>query len=421
MIRPTKRPGGILSRPFKLYISLLVLLALIGFKQIKFNSPAREIAAAHSNDCNDIVLSILSREKSEASIPFSQKKLLETPELRHFRFQQSIWNKVLGTREFNSFDENEYFRMLEIFKDERQSPDLLKINPVSIEHKLALIESLEVRYVLSTNHPGIQQEIEKLNAYKLRKLQKLLKKFDLSKKTTRENLEEFSSEFFMIIRGAPISVLDYFSVNKTKAMNERLFRTLEEDMLVRGLKNTLERIPESNLETSLAKAQAFVKKIRKYKAWRLLALPYDLPWIDRVKVSDELLEKILLDGLDAHQSELIVELKKQNAIDHYDRFRKVYRPIAYGAGVVFYYHKYQNYQKEADEKEEEENEEAKARFLNEFKKLSEAIHSGAAKEKSDEDIKEEQFQRVLNSFREKYHSEPTAEEYRELRKKIFGA
>jgi len=393
---------------------------LIGFKQLKFNSPAREIAAARSNDCNDIVLSIMAREKTEVSLPFSQKKLLDTPELRHFRFQQSIWNKILATREFNSFDENEYFRMLEIYKDERQSPNLLKINPVTIEHKLALIESLEVRYVLSADHPGIQQELEKLNAYKLRKLQKLLKKFDLSKKTTRENLEEFSTDFFMILRGSPVSVLDYFSMNKTKAMNERLFRTLEEDMLVRGLKDTLERIPESNLETSLEKAQAFVKNVRKYKAWRLLALPYDLPWIDRVKISDDLLENILLDGLDAHQSELIVELKNQNAIDHYERFRKVYRPIAFGTGLVFYYNKFQKLKEEAQAKEDEENEKAKSRFMEEFRKLSEAIHSGAIKEKNDDDFKEDQFQRVLNSFKEKYHSDPTAEEYKELRKKIFG-
>jgi len=362
----------------------------------------------------------MAREKTEVSLPFSQKKLLDTPELRHFRFQQSIWNKILATREFNSFDENEYFRMLEIYKDERQSPNLLKINPVTIEHKLALIESLEVRYVLSADHPGIQQELEKLNAYKLRKLQKLLKKFDLSKKTTRENLEEFSTDFFMILRGSPVSVLDYFSMNKTKAMNERLFRTLEEDMLVRGLKDTLERIPESNLETSLEKAQAFVKNVRKYKAWRLLALPYDLPWIDRVKISDDLLENILLDGLDAHQSELIVELKNQNAIDHYERFRKVYRPIAFGTGLVFYYNKFQKLKEEAQAKEDEENEKAKSRFMEEFRKLSEAIHSGAIKEKNDDDFKEDQFQRVLNSFKEKYHSDPTAEEYKELRKKIFG-
>lgn len=393
---------------------------MIGFKQFKLNSPAREIASARSNDCNDIVLSIMARGKTEVGLPFSQKKLLDTPELRHFRFQQSIWNKILATREFNSFDENEYFRMLEIYKDERQSPNLLKINPATIEHKLALIESLEVRYVLSAEHPGIQQELEKLNAYKLRKLQKLLKKFDLSKKTTRENLEEFSTDFFMIIRGSPVSVLDYFSVNKTKAMNERLFRTLEEDMLVRGLKDTLERIPESNLETSLEKAQVFVKNVRKYKAWRLLALPYDLPWIDRVKISDDLLENILLDGLDAHQSELIVELKNQNAIDHYERFRKVYRPIAFGTGLVFYYNKFQKLKEEAQAKEDEENEKAKSRFMEEFRKLSEAIHSGAIKEKNDDDFKEDQFQRVLNSFKEKYHSDPTAEEYKELRKKIFG-
>lgn len=397
---------------------MLALVALLGLQVDRQFKGRREIAS----DCNEAFTSIIRRQiPASAELNSFQ---IESPEIRHFQFAKTLWNKILGSKDFETFDENEYFRLLEIYKDERQTGNLLSPRPSGIEGKLALIEAIHLRMGNSFSHPAIMSEIENLNAYKLRKLQKLLKNFDLSKKLTRNHLEEFSAEFFLILKGPPVSVFDTLSRNKTKKMEERLFRVLQEDLLIKGLKGTLERIPESESVSRLDSARLFVKKVMKHKAWRLLALPYDLPWIDRVKISDELLEKILLDGLDAHHSDLIVELKRQNAIDHYDRFRKVYRPVAFGVGFTYYYTTYQkmleDQQKKKTLEEDEANEKAKKAFMEEFEKLSEAINSGVSREKTDEDIKEEQFQRVLKSFKEQYKEDPTPEEYMELRKKIFN-
>lgn len=405
-----------LIRPFKIYLSILLVLALFGLKEGRLESLSfsgnREIAS----DCVDAVGAIIRREvPQDVEVKLSQK---EEWALKHYRFKNNIWNKILNPREFDSFDENEYFRLLEIYKDERQSPDLLKMSPLKIEQKLALIEAIQMRFSSFHNLPTIQDEIENLNSFKLKKLAKLLKKFNLSKKLTRENLEEFSSDFFLIIKGPPVSLLDYLILNKSERMNQRMFRVLQEDMLLRGLKGTLERIPEEIDETAMEKARLYIKRVMKYKVWRYLVMPYDLPWVEQVKVSDELLEKILNDGLDAHQSELIVELKNQNAIDHYERFRKVYRPVAFGVGFYYYYTKYQ---KTLVSEEDKNDEEAKKQFLNDFKKLSEAIGSGNAKVKTEDEIKEEQFQRVIKSFKDRYHEDPTPQEYQELRKKIFGS
>ena len=343
--------------------------------------------------------------------------MLDSPTIKHYRLRNTLWSKLFSAPEFESFNENEYFRLLEIYKDERQTQDLLAIAPSSIEEKLALIESIQSRWASFPAAPSLQDEIESLNTFKLRKLEKLLKNFDLSKKTTRESLQEFSTDFFLILKGAPVSVLDYFAINKTKRMNERLFRVLQEDMLVRGLRGSLERIPEADFESNLEMATYMVKKIMNYKMWRLLVMPYDLPLMDQIKISETLMEKILLDGLDAHQSELIIELKRQNAIDHYERFRKAYRPVAFGVGFYFYYKKYEK----THSAEDQETEADKKKFLDDFKKLADSISAVDTKMKTDDEIKEEQFQRVLKSFNEKYHEAPTSEEYRELRKKIFGS
>lgn len=407
-------PGGYLIRPFKIYLTILSLLALFGFRQSLHFTGTREIAS----DCNEAVGAIIRHEiPREVENQLTQKEALE---LKHFKFKNTIWNRILSAREFESFDANEYFRLLEIYKDNRQTSDLLHMNPTSIEQKLALIEAIQSRFAYFQKLPSVQDEIENLNVYKLRKLQKLLKKFDLSKKITRESLGDFSSEFFLILKGPPPSLLEFFLMNKTEKMNQRMFRVLQEDLLVRGLKGAVERIPEKDFAGNAEKAKYYIHRVMKYKAWRYLVIPYDLPWIDRIKVSDELLEKILLDGMDAHQSELIIELKNQNAIDSYEQFRKVYRPVAFGVGFYFYYSKYQKKQEEADQEEEKNNDEAKKKFLEDFKKLADSINAADTKVKTDDEIKEEQFQRVLKNFKDRYHEDPSPEEYKDLRRKIFG-
>ena len=156
----------------------------------------------------------------------------------------------------------------------------------------------------------------------------------------------------------------------------------------------------------------------KFKVWRILVFPYDLPWVDRVKISDELLEKIFIDGLDAHKNELMIELKNQNLIDDYERLRRVYRPVAFGIGFYFYYQKFQG---DLKKQEDKNNEEEKKKFMDAFKKLVSSIKNETdSREKTDIELKDEQFARVLQSFKDRYNADPTPEEYNELKQKIYG-
>lgn len=388
-----------------------MLLTLWGLKQSYQFSGQRAVAS----DCTDMATTIIQHSIPEEVLLAQSKQ--SAIQLEHYRFKNSIWNKILMVREFEHFDENEYFRLLEIYKDSSGSENkLMAMNPVGIEQKLALIEAIQLKFSHFEKLPSVQDEIQNLNSYKLKKLERLMKSFDLNSKVTRENIEAFSSEFFLILKGPPLSLLDYFTKNKTARMNERMLRVLQEDMLIRGLKGTLERIPLRANYTATESARHYIKKVMKYKAWRILVLPYDLPWVDRIKISDELLEGILVDGLNKHDHELVAELKRQNLIDHYERFRKVYRPVAYGVGFYFYYQKFQELMAEAQEKEDAQNEEAKKIMLEYFHKLSKVL----ALEKSDQDLKEMQFQQVLQSYKDRYQQEPTSEEHQELRQKFFG-
>ena len=64
-------------------------------------------------------------------------------------------------------------------------------------------------------------------------------------------------------------------------------------------------------------------------------MPYDLPWLEKVNIPEALLENIMINGLESHDKELIAYFQKQNMIDHYERFRKVYKPIVLSGPKIF--------------------------------------------------------------------------------------
>ena len=69
---------------------------------------------------------------------------------------------------------------------------------------------------------------------------------------------------------------------------------------------------------------------------------------------------------------------------------------------------------------DEEQEEEKKEFLHEFENLSESIIEANKKPlKTELDLKEEQFDRVIKAYRVEYKSEPSEEEIKNLRLKIF--
>lgn len=390
-------------------ISLFGLWSSKNLQALK--TPERSIAS----DCNSIVSEIISPLAQEER----QLRVLaaNTQNEKLFKLRNTIWNKIMGPHDFENFNDQEYFRWTEIYKD--GNDEFSNINPVSIEQKMALIEVVNMRLIQTPLYAerNLTEEAQRLNLLKLKKLQSHMRKFNLASKFTRDDLNSFAADLMIILKGPSITLIDYFTLNKTARMNARLMRMVQEDILLMGLKGMVERIPEKNSYTRLEHGQYNVKRFFQHKLWKYLAVPYDLPWIERVNIPDELLEKIMIDGLAAHDHELIDYLKKQNMIDHYERFRKVYKPIAFAIGFYFYFDKYNI---EENAKTNDSQEEEKAKFIDFFKALSDKVFEETATvEKSEMDLKEEQYKRMLETYRKKYKEEPSKKIIEEMRAKIF--
>lgn len=370
---------------------------------------------ASEADCKDAALELLGPTARAERLKHKEENS-EAVEL--FKLKNSIWNKIITSKDFENFNDEAYFHWMELYKDE--SSDLWQINPVSVEQKMALIEVINSKLIpLSLGEDRkLTADIEKLSAYKLRILQTHMQDFDLSSKITRTDIESFASDLMIILKGPPVSLMDYFTANKTVRMNERMMRTLQEDMLLMGLRGMVDRIPEKVSYTKLEKSKYMVQNFFQLKMWKYLVIPYDLPWIERVKIPDELLEKILIDGLRAHEQELIVHLRNQGMIDHYERFRKVYKPLAFSLGFYFYYEKFKT--KLNGELTENQDKE-RLRVVNDFKNLAKNIlNYSEAPEVTEDSLKDEQFKRLLKSYKDKYNSDPTSKEYEDLHKQVYG-
>ena len=370
----------------------------------------RAIATIKTGACNEAILELILAR------PVRAEKY--TKALRDYQTKNSLWNKILSAKDFEQFDEVIYFRTLQIYSNEK---DISLITPISIEEKMALIEIIQNRYAYFLGIPSLQDELVTLNTKKMHKIISLMKSFDPSSRVTRENLESFTSELFLILKGPPVGLLEYFTENKTALMNKRLYRVMQEELLLKGLKSVVYQFPEKTRYNLIEKAKLHIYRIARFKLWRYASLPLDLPFIDQIKLSDELLEKILLDGVDAHSEELITLFRKNNMIDNYERFRKVFRTVAFATAFSFFYQG----EKERRENEEKERakreEEKKQEFLEDFKKIAETITSNSVtKELSEKELKDQQFKRNLEKFKAKYHEAPTAQELEEMRKKIYG-
>ncbi len=230
---------------------------------------------------------------------------------------------------------------MEIYKD--SIGPLSSINPIKIEQKMALIEVINKRLLHSVYLTDKNQTEEglKLNSYKLAKLQNHMENFDVSIQPSQNDIHNFASDLTIMLKNPPASLMDYFINNKTAKMNVSLIKMLQEDLLLIGLKGVIDRIPDKNHETDFKQAKLIIKTYFQHKIWKSSILSYDLPWLEKVNIPESMLEKIIINGLESHDQELITYFKNQNMIDHYERFRKVFKPIAFSATFYFYFEKHQ--------------------------------------------------------------------------------
>jgi hypothetical protein len=269
-----------------------------------------------------------SSGRSVASANILQGERTDNKEI--LKMKNTVWNKIINANQFDRFSDTEYVRWLEIYKDSLHAH--ASLNPVSIEQRMALIEIL--------NAEIIQNDKKEINDFKIEKIKKHFDKFELRSIDASKELQNYSSDLFIILKNPPKALLNYHTKNKSEKMNKSLIGVLQEDMLLIGLKGLHYRIPEKDNAQNFIHAVVMVKELFHHERWQNVMTDENLEWFKSLNLPDALIENILVSGLNDHDHDVITHLKNNNMIDQYERFRKVFRPLSHLVGTYYYYDKF---------------------------------------------------------------------------------
>lgn len=305
--------------PYTFICSLLTaFIFLFDHKPIQKNLPSRDIAT----DCNETI-KLFFEIKGESK---TAKEILQ------YQKREKIWY------EFNDIHELQKFKILKYkqahaFYTKNIDKATLK-NPDSLEERIALIEVLTAKL---SHLPNAQQSLKELNLKQIKRLNSLLKKYDFSHPLYRNKMRDFTAEFYAILYGSPKPIKELLRTSNVN-YETRVIRLLQENLMANGLEGLIQKIPVEQNIKNIHKARLFIEQLFKYRIIQLAAfLPYYLPSFSPIVIEEKLLKKMLLEGIDKHEKELKAVFKKQNRIDDYDSFRKIYTPIAYSIGIYVYY------------------------------------------------------------------------------------
>ncbi|MFN7824662.1 MAG: hypothetical protein ACK5P6_04805 [Pseudobdellovibrionaceae bacterium] len=217
----------------------------------------------------------------------------------------------------------------------RQTAEQILSRP-SVENRLAIAEValLEARGLQSRKL--LVQELALLRERQQKKILKLLEEESLSHLFKHQLLGDFSRELFFLLRGQPLKLSDYFKFNSSERVQKQIELRSQEILLEKGLERVLAEFRGDTSSHRLELKYA-VRKILSARMWSYLGMPLNLPGPKPVRVSEEILTAIAIEGWQAKGQLLEQSLRDQGLVrkNEIDFARGYYRGIV--AAVFFFY------------------------------------------------------------------------------------
>jgi hypothetical protein len=248
----------------------------------------------------------------------------------------TLWQRLINGKALSDFSVEKYKQDLgALLSGEKHITDQEIWQ--STEGKLALIEFLNVTSGNALKADDILTRLENLKAFSQRSLMKMINaKLDANSALSVANLDQWSHDFFLLLRGANVRTLDYLTMNSSDRMQKQLGGLLQEELLSFGLKGVLGEmgLPEATIKD---RVMIIVQKLMQSSSFVRSMLAFRLPEAKPVQISAPLLTKVLIDGADAHKAELEAELAPQIGRNRYEVARRWIGPMLLTASVFYFY------------------------------------------------------------------------------------
>lgn len=162
-------------------------------------------------------------------------------------------------------------------------------------------------------------------------LKKIVKKIDIQKANNPLQLEQAASEITLALFGKRHLIRDYFFKNAGERFRSEVLRQISERILQTGLLSFWNKAdPESPGQLSRFK-NSWLRFQRTYLFDLFMNFP--LPGLRPIKLSDELITKVIFDGIDVHEAELKKAMASNSWRNGYLTFRKAVSTLLFTAIV----------------------------------------------------------------------------------------
>ncbi len=275
----------------------------------------------------------------------------------------------------------------------------------TVESTLASIEIINRKYNNFLTKDFVLQEIGQQEIHKIKRIMNYIKDNAPNGNWDKEFTSYFVNELYFITRGrrASLDPQRFFSFSKYK--QDILTRIASEQILNEGLVATLATLPNAQKSIKFS----FVKKWRNAKshpifkvAQSLLLLPPDLK---NIKIPDQLMQKIILEGYEVNKKSFSKIIYKQLALEAYRDARTVYN-VAYSMFFAYQAYFLYEYVNELIDVKIQENSDNFENSINDLgSQISNLKNSRQGKKKTKEEIKEELKLELLNGLFEKIQQE----------------
>jgi hypothetical protein len=251
--------------------------------------------------------------------------------------QTSLWQRWINGKQLKNFSADQYKQNLQkLLTGETTTSDQELWS--SSEGKLALIEFLNITSSDSLKVGDMMTRLENMQAFRQRTLMKLVdQKLNANSAVSREFLDQWSRDLFLALRGANVRVLDYIKMKSDARLQKQMSGLVQEELLAFGLKGVLAELPLTQVSLK-DRATILVRKVMaaplfKWTSLMLLRLPEG----KQIQLSDELMAKILIDGAEAHKTEIEKEFAPQIGRNRYEVARKIIGPMMAVATMAYFY------------------------------------------------------------------------------------
>ena len=261
-----------------------------------------------------------------------------------------------------------------------------------------------------SNDASVEYLVMMLKDRHRKKAEKLLYRVHKGDIASEKDLFRVSEELVLLLYGHKSVIDNYFFKSKDQRRNEAIRHSIRIQLMEKGLKSFLENRPPEWKVTLWIKVKKNVRKILQSNALSWLQIPFGIPRRENKVMEETLLQKVIWDGISAHQKEVDRYFSAQVKVEAYNTLRHFYSVIIIGTLTVFGYQtgfERQNIErKEKIEFVSNQLDYLATNLPKEARALKDANREGA-------------LEAAIEEYRGEFREEPSAKEIEEMRKIIF--